>query len=51
MRRMFEHVNNLSFQCWLFSFQGQVCGDTCAMCFCPCCAIIQMYNELEFQGL
>ncbi|CAF0817575.1 unnamed protein product [Rotaria sp. Silwood1] len=34
-----------------FRIQGQVCGDTCAMCFCPCCSIIQMYNELEFQGL
>jgi len=34
-----------------FIFQGAICGDTCSTCFCPCCTAIQLYNELEFQGL
>ncbi|CAF0822635.1 unnamed protein product [Adineta steineri] len=34
-----------------FRIRGGVGGDAFIMCFFPCCGAIQMYNELEFQGL
>ncbi|CAF1194975.1 unnamed protein product [Rotaria sordida] len=34
-----------------FRIRGTVCRDACVICFCPCCAVLQIYNELEHQGL
>ncbi|CAF1040672.1 unnamed protein product [Rotaria magnacalcarata] len=32
-----------------FRIRGTVCGDACATCWCPCCVLLQISNELEHQ--
>ncbi|CAF3638500.1 unnamed protein product [Rotaria socialis] len=32
-----------------FRIRGTVCGDACATCWCPCCVLLQISNELDHQ--
>ncbi|RNA37688.1 cornifelin -like protein [Brachionus plicatilis] len=34
-----------------FRIKGSICGDSLTTIFCPMCTAIQLYNELESQGL
>eukprot|EP01083_Nonionella_stella_P157152 509838_1 len=33
-----------------YRIEGGICSDCCAMCFCHCCAALQMKREVEVRS-
>ncbi|CAF0762228.1 unnamed protein product [Adineta steineri] len=35
----------------VLKIRGDSCSDCCVVCWCPCCAALQMRNELKNRGM